>query len=157
MDTYSSPKQIRNLSLIDRLYNLLKTEGGQRSPPTLSQEVVPTIDLHRFNSQSKIWSQTQTAAAYGFEFIVPEGKKWIVHMASIDRENAAATNLEIWDPTWSDVMVVGTSGVIDEYTWTVAMFSQVMELNEGWIVLVDATSGTSGQLDAALMYTEIDA
>ena len=93
--TIGEVKNIRNLALIDRLYNLFKTEGGYKEPPQLESSIQPVVDIHKFNQLTIAQKTTGTTTSRTDTYTVPAGYRWILKTYSAYRSVAGSLDLAI--------------------------------------------------------------
>lgn len=152
-----STKQIRNLTLVDRLYNLFKCSGGYNAPPELGQNVQPVIDMDLFNGTLKVDSLTTTNTSDTHTYTVPDGHKWILYASSGNRDNAGDITIGI-----NPMATRGAGGICNFETYTAATIYRnalfnPMTMSDGDYFRVTWGAGTSGNLVSRIMYLDKDA
>jgi len=149
-------KNIRNLKLIDRLYNLFKTEGGSDVPPQLFRNVQPIVDMQQFNKTTIMDTETLSAktTAEVIDLAVPTGKKWIVSVVNVATSGTRDMNVKIFDPAkGQSVRVAYTASATDVLSWTPL---GGLELTEGFIIEGTYGTGSAANYYLVLLYIEQD-
>jgi hypothetical protein len=151
------PKNIRNLGLFSRLYNLLQTERSElnSTPPRLGEILHPVIDVHKFNQKTQFDTSLSTATSGTHTYTVPTGKAWTLLGADSNRANAGSIGLLVG----SDIDVENISVTLkEELNVTTAQFSDFtpIRLTERMRVMIYYGTGTSGTLQDWIVYLEED-
>jgi len=149
---YGEVKNIRRLSLIDRLYNLFQTEGGFKEPPQLSGFVQPVVDMHQFNRICTISVISDTNTTITQNHTVPDGEKWLISSVWFTRTNAGTGQLSCVVDTVEHRLADITS--TDSY---VHLATYPLQLDEGQSIRVYFGAGTSGTLKSQVVYHRIQA
>jgi len=147
-------KDIRNLPLMTRLYNLFRTERSEfgASIPQLLNDVQPTVDIHKLNQLTKYSNLQTTATTATHDFIVPLGKVWHIVFCYGIRANTGANVVTILDPA------AGFGGTLAVTSAVDILYDKapILRLTEGWILRMDYAAGTSGLINSTIVYLEED-
>jgi len=146
------PKNIRNLGLTTRLYNLLQTErSGPVGTPQLLDDVQPVIDMHRFNGITKTQATTETDTQALHAYVVPLGKAWTLYTATGYRTEAAGISVYVLVGAVAASFSLGAAGD----TAKVVDMMQI-RLTENTEVQIEFDTGVSGDMTSEILYVEED-
>ena len=150
-------KNIRNLVLQTRLYNLFRTERSEYTaePPKLINSVQPVVDMHKFNQTLLYQTQSSSAASADHFYTVPVGKAWIPYFSKSYRANVGDISVQIIAP--DTTTIIAGLNLVAASAGTTYPFNPLIRLTEGYIVAVGFAAGVSGSITSLLTYLEEDA
>jgi len=155
MADYGEVKNIRNLALIDRLYQLFKTEGGYKEPPQINPGVQPVIDMQGFNRISVQQQQLTSSTTATHNFTVPANKRWIVRAWSVTRANAGTLAVKLLNAGGYAVTVTSLASSTDYQSTTLPNWPDVILNATDYISFIHG-AGTSGNISSQIWYEEMD-
>lgn len=144
----------RDDSIFRKMLDRLNLKTINREPLYVPSMIVPVTSVDQLLNNLELLAHTSTTAtARTDDYEVPTGKRWEVVGCSMIRANAGDYFVQIVDPGGTSLYVKRGATVTNDEE----IFSTPLMLDEGWILRLQNTTGTSGAIDTTVMYKEEDA